>query len=77
MEFELNEEIISLDELYSACKKALEICSELSPVARVIARPYTGKKAGEIRKIFLSTLLFCAILQTLQKNTHAVFSEGA
>ena len=37
----------------------------------------TGKKAGEIRKIFLSTLLFCAILQTLQKNTHADFSEGA
>ena len=39
--------MISLDELYSACKKALEICSELSPVARVIARPYTGKRAGE------------------------------
>lgn len=42
-----NEEIISLDELYSACKKALEICGELSPVARVIARPYIGKRAGE------------------------------
>ena len=42
-----NEDMISLDELYSACKKALEICSELSPVARVIARPYTGKRAGE------------------------------
>ena len=42
-----NEELISLDELYTACKKALEICSELSPVARVIARPYIGKKAGE------------------------------
>ena len=37
----------------------------------------TGEKAGEIRKIFLSTLLFCAILQTLQKNTHADFSDGA
>lgn len=42
-----NEELISLDELYSACKKALEICNELSPVARVIARPYLGKKKGE------------------------------
>lgn len=42
-----NEEMISLDELYSACKKALEICGELSPVARVIARPYIGKRAGE------------------------------
>lgn len=42
-----NEEIVSLDELYSACKKALEICGELSPVARVIARPYIGKRAGE------------------------------
>ena len=42
-----NEDIVSLEELYSACEKALEICTELSPVARVIARPYTGKKAGE------------------------------
>lgn len=42
-----NEEQVSLDELYSACKKALEICSEKSPVARVIARPYLGNKKGE------------------------------
>lgn len=42
-----NEEQVSLEELYSACKKALEICSEKSPVARVIARPYLGNKKGE------------------------------
>lgn len=42
-----NEEQIPLEELYSACKKALEICSEKSPVARVIARPYLGNKKGE------------------------------
>ncbi|MGL5087940.1 MAG: phosphopentomutase [Cetobacterium sp.] len=45
-----NEEIISLDELYVACEKALEICRELSPVARVIARPFVGKKAGEFTR---------------------------
>ncbi|MGL4628003.1 phosphopentomutase [Cetobacterium sp.] len=45
-----NEELISLDELYEACKKALEICTELSPVARVIARPFVGKKAGEFSR---------------------------
>ncbi|WP_297598363.1 phosphopentomutase [uncultured Cetobacterium sp.] len=45
-----NEEQISLEELYSACKKALEICNELSPVARVIARPYIGKKSGEFTR---------------------------
>lgn len=42
-----NEEIISVKELYSICEKALEICKELSPVARVIARPFTGKRKGE------------------------------
>ncbi|WP_047384014.1 phosphopentomutase [Cetobacterium sp. ZWU0022] len=45
-----NEELVSLDELYDACKKALEICSEMSPVARVIARPFVGKKAGEFSR---------------------------
>lgn len=45
-----HEEHISLDELYAACKTALEICSELSPVARVIARPYVGKKKGEFKR---------------------------
>ncbi|MCQ9628633.1 phosphopentomutase, partial [Cetobacterium somerae] len=42
-----NEEMISVDELYSACNRALEMCSDVSTVARVIARPYSGKKAGE------------------------------
>lgn len=45
-----NEEDVPLEELYSACEKALEICSELSPVARVIARPYLGRKKGEFKR---------------------------
>lgn len=42
-----NEDMVSLDELYDACKKTLEICKKYSPVARVIARPYLGKRKGE------------------------------
>lgn len=45
-----NEETIPLEELYKACETALEICNEKSPVARVIARPYVGKKAGEFKR---------------------------
>lgn len=45
-----HEELIPLEELYSACKTALEICKEMSPVARVIARPYVGKKSGEFTR---------------------------
>lgn len=45
-----HEDKISLDELYRACKIALEICNEKSPVARVIARPYVGKKKGEFTR---------------------------
>ena len=41
-----HEDIIPIDELYSICKKALEICNEYSPVARVIARPYIGTKGN-------------------------------
>ncbi|SJZ47812.1 phosphopentomutase [Cetobacterium ceti] len=41
-----HEELISLEELYKACKIALEVCNEKSPVARVIARPYVGEKSG-------------------------------
>ncbi|MBC2855955.1 MAG: phosphopentomutase [Cetobacterium sp.] len=41
-----HEDIISLDELYKACKIALEVCKEYSPVARVIARPYVGSGKG-------------------------------
>jgi phosphopentomutase len=41
-----HEEIIPLEELYSACKIALEICKEISPVARVIARPYIGEEGN-------------------------------
>ncbi|MGL6023611.1 MAG: phosphopentomutase [Cetobacterium sp.] len=45
-----NEELIPLNELYTACEKALEICRELSPVARVIARPFLGKATGEFTR---------------------------
>ncbi len=45
-----HEELIPLEELYNACKIALEICKEKSPVARVIARPYIGKKSGEFTR---------------------------
>ncbi|WP_297404461.1 phosphopentomutase [uncultured Cetobacterium sp.] len=45
-----NEEEVSLKELYLACEKALEICSEMAPVARVIARPYLGRKKGEFKR---------------------------
>ncbi len=45
-----HEEHISLEELYSACKIALEICEELSPVARVIARPYLGDGKGKFAR---------------------------
>ncbi|MGL5254714.1 MAG: phosphopentomutase [Brevinema sp.] len=45
-----HEEYIPLDELYKACEIALEICNEISPVARVIARPYVGSaEKGFIR----------------------------
>ena len=41
-----HEKIISIEELYKICEKSLEICNEFSPVARVIARPYLGKKGN-------------------------------
>lgn len=45
-----NEDIIPLEELYRACEIALDICNRKSPVARVIARPYVGKKLGEFQR---------------------------
>ncbi len=45
-----HEEHIPLEELYEACKIALEICSELAPVARVIARPYVGSGKGDFAR---------------------------
>lgn len=44
-----HEELIPLNELYEACKIALEICKEYSPVARVIARPYIGTEGSYTR----------------------------
>jgi len=45
-----HEEVIPLEELYKACEIALEICSELEPVARVIARPYLGSGEGNFAR---------------------------
>ena len=45
-----HEEIIPLEELYSACETVLEICKEYSPVARVIARPYLGAEKGSFKR---------------------------
>lgn len=45
-----NEEFIPLEELYEACKIALEICMEKAPVARVIARPYVGNSSGNFQR---------------------------
>ncbi|WP_421919224.1 phosphopentomutase [Marinifilum sp.] len=45
-----HEELIPLEELYKACEIALEICSELEPVARVIARPYLGSGKGNFKR---------------------------
>lgn len=42
-----NEEVIPLEELYSMCKIAREIMMGDNAVARVIARPFIGKKTGE------------------------------
>ena len=41
-----HEDLIPVEELYKACEIALEICNELSPVARVIARPFIGEKGS-------------------------------
>ena len=42
-----HEEIIPLDELYKMCKIAREMMMGDNALARIIARPYVGKKAGE------------------------------
>lgn len=45
-----HEEDIPLTELYKACEIALEICAEMAPVARVIARPYLGDGVGNFKR---------------------------
>lgn len=42
-----NEEVIPLEELYNMCKITREIMMGDNAVARVIARPFIGKKTGE------------------------------
>jgi phosphopentomutase len=45
-----HEEIIPLDELYKMCQIAREIMMGDNAVARIIARPYVGKKSGEFAR---------------------------
>lgn len=45
-----HEEIIPLDELYKMCKIAREIMMGENAVARIIARPYIGKKKGDFSR---------------------------
>lgn len=45
-----HEEVIPLEELYEACKISLELCNEMAPVARVIARPYVGSGKGNFQR---------------------------
>ena len=45
-----HEEIIPLEELYKMCEIAREIMMGDNAVARVIARPFIGKKAGEFTR---------------------------
>jgi len=44
-----HEDDVSVKELYEACELALELCAEMAPVARVIARPYVGE-AGNYKR---------------------------
>lgn len=45
-----NEEVIPLEELYKMCEIAREIMMGDNAVARVIARPFVGKKTGEFTR---------------------------
>ena len=45
-----NEEVIHLNELYRMCEIAREIMMGDNAVARVIARPFVGKKVGEFTR---------------------------
>ena len=44
-----HEEVVSLEELYSACKTAREILVGENGVARVIARPFIGESGNYVR----------------------------
>lgn len=46
-----SEEVIGLDNLYKVCQIAREVCNKPEwNVARIIARPYVGKKVGEFKR---------------------------
>jgi len=45
-----HEDVVSIDELYAACETAMEICKEICPVGRVIARPFIGTGKGKFTR---------------------------
>lgn len=77
-----NEEIIPLEELYSACEIARELAmDERWKVGRIIARPYIGKKAGEfVRTVNRHDLALApfghTVLDTLKENNYDVIGIG-
>lgn len=77
-----NEEIISLEELYDACKIARELAmDERWKVGRIIARPYIGKKAGEFKRTANRHDLALApsgqtVLDTLKNHNYDVIGVG-
>lgn len=77
-----NEEIIPLEELYSACEIARELAmDERWKVGRIIARPYIGKKAGEFVRTANRHDLALApfghtVLDTLKENNYDVIGIG-
>lgn len=79
MQIAAHEEIIHLEELYSACAVARELCNEYA-VGRVIARPYIGKPGAftrtENRRDFSYPLPERSILPILSEEGVDVISVG-
>lgn len=77
-----NEEVIPLEELYSACEIAREIAmDDRWKVGRIIARPYIGKRAGEFTRTANRHDLALApfdstVLDTLKENNYEVIGVG-
>lgn len=77
-----NEDIIPLEELYKACEIARELAmDDRWKVGRVIARPYTGKKAGEFtrtpnRHDWALAPSSNTVLDSLKENGYEVIGIG-
>ncbi len=74
-----HETIIPLDELYSACKTARQLCNHFM-IGRVIARPYIGEpgnfKRTESRRDYSYPLPEPTILDRLSQNNINVITVG-